>query len=115
ATGPGGTSAAATVTLTVATPAAPSVAAKSASVAYDTATPIDLTASVSGVHSSLTVSTAPAHGTTSIAGDVITYTPTSGYYGSDSFAYTATGPGGTSAAATVTLTVATPAAPTVAA
>ncbi len=115
ATGPGGTSAAATVTLTVATPAAPSVAAKSASVAYDTATPIDLTASVSGVHSSLTVSTAPAHGTTSVAGDVITYTPTTGYYGSDSFAYTATGPGGTSAAATVTLTVATPAAPTVAA
>ncbi|MGK0493352.1 MAG: hypothetical protein ACJASD_003600, partial [Sphingomonas echinoides] len=115
ATGPGGTSAAATVTLTVATPAAPTVAAKSASIAYDTATPIDLTASVSGVHSSLTVSTAPAHGTTSIAGDVITYTPTTGYYGSDSFAYTATGPGGTSGAATVTLTVATPAAPTVAA
>jgi uncharacterized protein YhjY with autotransporter beta-barrel domain len=109
ATGPGGTSAAATVTLTVATPAAPTVAAKSASVGYNTATPIDLTASVSGVHSSLTVSSAPAHGTTSIAGDVITYTPTSGYYGSDSFAYTATGPGGTSAAATVTLTVATPA------
>ncbi|MFX5747839.1 hypothetical protein ABTE19_23225, partial [Acinetobacter baumannii] len=51
--------------------AAPTAAAKSASVAYDTATPIDLTASVSGVHSSLTVSTAPAHGTTSIAGDVI--------------------------------------------
>ncbi|MFX8207333.1 Ig-like domain-containing protein, partial [Acinetobacter baumannii] len=80
ATGPGGTSPAATVTLTVATPAAPSVAAKTASVAYDTATPIDLTASVSGVHSSLTVSSAPAHGTTSIAGDVITYTPTTGEY-----------------------------------
>ncbi|WP_010407372.1 autotransporter domain-containing protein, partial [Sphingomonas echinoides] len=71
--------------------------------------PIDLTASVSGMHSNLTVSTVPAHGTTSIAGDVITYTPTTGYYGSDSFGYTATGPGGTSAAATVTLTVATPA------
>ncbi|WP_250691951.1 Ig-like domain-containing protein, partial [Escherichia coli] len=89
--------------------------APSASLGYNTATPIDLTASVRGAQSSLTVSTAPAHGTTSVAGDVVTYTPTTGYYGSDSFAYTATGPGGTSAAATVTLTVATPAAPSVAA
>ena len=48
----------------------------------------------------------PAHGTIAIAGDVITYTPTAGYAGPDSFTYTATGPGGTSAPATVSLTVA---------
>src|SRR3546814_4408130 len=37
--------------------------------------------------------------------------PASGYYGSDSFAYAATGPGGTSAPASVQLTVGTPPAP----
>jgi len=115
ATGPGGTSSAATVTLTVATPAAPTVAAASANVSYNTAKPIDLSGSITGVHTSIAVASGPAHGTTSVAGDVVTYTPTSGYFGSDSFTYTATGPGGTSAAATVTLTVAAPAAPTVAA
>ncbi|WP_158286251.1 Ig-like domain-containing protein [Caulobacter sp. D4A] len=112
ATGPGGTSAAATVSLTVATPAAPTVAAVSTSTAYNTAKAIAL--APSGVYTSLAAST-PAHGTVSISGTTATYTPTSGYYGSDSFTYTATGPGGTSAAATVSLTVATPAAPTVAA
>jgi hypothetical protein len=115
ATGPGGTSVAATVTLTVATPAAPSVAAASASVSYDTAKAIDLSGSITGVHTSVAVATGPAHGTTSVSGDVVTYTPTTGYFGADSFTYTATGPGGTSSAATVTLTVATPAAPIAAA
>ena len=116
ATGPGGTSAPATVSLTVATPAAPTVANKSGvAVPYNSAgTAIDLTASITGVHSAITVATAPQHGTTTVAGDVVTYKPTAGYYGADSFTYTATGPGGTSAAATVSLTVATPPAPTVA-
>lgn len=76
---------------------------------------IDLSASITGpAHTSIAVATPPAHGTTTIAGDVVTYTPTSNYYGADSFTYTATGPGGTSGAATVSLTVQTPAAPTVA-
>ena len=110
ATGPGGTSAPATVSLTVATPAAPTAANKSGvAVAYNSSgTPIDLAPSVTGVHNMLTVVTAPAHGTTAVNGDVVTYTPTSGYFGADSFTYTVSGPGGTSAAATVSLTVATP-------
>ncbi|MES2987553.1 MAG: Ig-like domain-containing protein [Pseudomonadota bacterium] len=113
ATGPGGTSAPATVALTVATPAAPVAADKSGvAVAYDSnGTAIDLTASVTGVHGSIAIAIAPAHGTASIAGDVVTYTPATGYYGADSFTYTATGPGGTSPAATVSIVVATPAAP----
>jgi len=111
ATGPGGTSAAATVTLTIATPGAPTASATSASVVYNTAKLVDLSGFITGVHWSLSVTTGPAHGTTAINGDVVTYTPASGYYGADSFAYTATGPGGTSAAATVTLTIATPGAP----
>jgi uncharacterized protein YhjY with autotransporter beta-barrel domain len=116
ATGPGGTSAPATVSLTVATPAAPTAADRSGvAVAYDSSgTAIDLSGSIGGVHGSIAVASGPGHGTTSIAGDVVTYTPTAGYYGPDSFTYTATGPGGTSAPATVSLTVATPAAPTAA-
>jgi hypothetical protein len=76
ATGPGGTSSAATVTLTVATPAAPTAAAASASVNYNTAKAIDLSGSISGVHTSITVASGPAHGTTSVSGNVVTYTPT---------------------------------------
>ena len=116
ATGPGGTSAPATVTLTVAAPGAPTAANRSGvAVAYNSSgTAIDLAASISGVHSSIAVATAPAHGTTSVVGDVVTYVPTAGYYGADSFTYTATGPGGTSTPATVGLIVATPAIPTAA-
>jgi hypothetical protein len=106
ATGPGGTSAPASVTLTIATPVAPTAAARSGvNVALNTATTIDLSSSVSGVASSVAVATAPTNGTTSVAGFVITYTPTAGYVGADSFTYTATGPGGTSAPAIVSVAV----------
>ncbi|WP_289024957.1 IPT/TIG domain-containing protein, partial [uncultured Sphingomonas sp.] len=114
ATGPGGTSAPARVDVTVATPPAPTVANKSVAVPYaSTGTAIDLSTSITGVHASIAVTSGPAHGTVTIAGDVVTYTPAATHYGADSFTYTATGPGGTSAAATVTLTVANPPAPTV--
>ncbi|CAL4869732.1 hypothetical protein MMA231_04024 (plasmid) [Asticcacaulis sp. MM231] len=111
ATGPGGTSAAATVSVTVAAPAAPTVSNKALTVAYNTAGNVSLTPS--GVYTSVATATNPAHGGVSISGTTATYTPTSGYYGSDSFTYTATGPGGTSSAATVAVTVSTPPAPTV--
>jgi uncharacterized protein YhjY with autotransporter beta-barrel domain len=115
ATGPGGTSAPATVLLTVATPAAPTVAARSGvAVAYNSpGTSIDLSTSIAGAHTSIAIASAPAQGATSVSGDVVTYVPVAGYFGADSFTYTATGPGGTSAPATVSLSVATPAAPTV--
>ena len=59
-----------------------------------TGTPIDLSGSITGgPHSSIAIGTAASHGTTSIAGDVVTYTPTAGYFGTDSFTYTATGAG----------------------
>lgn len=115
ATNDGGTSAPATVSVTVSTPPAPVVSDRSGvAVGYNSSgTAIDLTASVSGVSSSLAVASAPAHGTTSVSGTVVTYTPTAGYFGPDSFTFTATGPGGTSAPATVSLTVATPPPPVV--
>src|SRR3546814_7222472 len=64
----------------------------------------------------MTIGTAPAHGTVSVSGKTVTYTPSSTYYGgADSFTYTATNPGGASAPATVTITIGAPAAPTAAA
>ncbi|MCF8506358.1 MAG: hypothetical protein K9G59_15710 [Caulobacter sp.] len=110
ATGPGGTSAAATVSLTVATPPAPTVGAVNANVAYNSAGEA-ITLLPAGVFTSLDVATAPANGSVTISGTTATYVPTTGSFGPDSFSYTATGPGGTSAAATVNLTVATPPAP----
>lgn len=52
--------------------------------------------------------TAPSHGTVSglpNSTGLVTYTPTSGYAGSDSFTFTVTDSGGTSSAATVSITV----------
>lgn len=108
ATGVGGTSNVATVSLTVTTPAAPVAADRSGvAVPYGSSgKAIDLSASISGVHTSLAVAVGPTHGTVSVTGNVVTYTPTAGYAGADSFTWTATGPGGTSAPARVSVTVA---------
>nr|WP_225562744.1 Ig-like domain-containing protein [Rhodanobacter sp. DHG33] len=117
ATNPGGTSAPATVTVTVGTPAAPTVVAKAVTTSYNTMASINLASAITGIDiTAVTIGTAPAHGTVSVSGETVTYMPSSTFYGgTDSFTYTATNPGGTSAPATVTVTVGTPAAPTVAA
>lgn len=98
--------------LTVNPPAAPVASGRTLGVPYNSSgLAIDLSGSITGTYSSIAVSTAPSHGTTSISGSVVTYTPAAGYFGADSFSYTATGPGGTSTPALVSLTVATPTAP----
>ncbi|RDZ28228.1 putative Ig domain-containing protein [Lysobacter silvisoli] len=66
---------------------------------------IPVTANDSGVITSVAVASAPAHGTATVSGLNVVYTPTGTYFGADSFTYTATGPGGTSAPATVSITV----------
>ena len=53
----------------------------------------------------MAVASGASHGTATASGTGITYTPTAGYSGPDSFTYTATNAGGTSAPATVTITV----------
>ncbi|MDO8996642.1 MAG: IPT/TIG domain-containing protein, partial [Sediminibacterium sp.] len=93
---------------------APTVAAVAANVAFNSAGQA-VTLSPSGVFTTLAVVAQPTNGTVTITGTTATYVPTAGFFGADSFTYTATGPGGTSAPATVSLTVATPPAPTVAA
>lgn len=110
AAGPGGTSSPATITVNVATPAAPTANNASINTAYNTAGSISL--SIGGVYSSISIVAGASHGTASVSGSTASYTPTAGYYGSDSFTYMATGPGGSSSPATVTVNVATPAAPT---
>ncbi|WP_140849167.1 putative Ig domain-containing protein [Sphingomonas glacialis] len=92
---------------------APIVADRSGvTIGYDsTGTPIDLATSVSGAFTSLAIASPPSHATATLSGTVITYAPTAGYFGPDSFTVTATGPGGTSPPATVQLTIATPAPP----
>src|SRR3546814_15080790 len=67
----GCTSAPATVSLTVATPAAPVTADKSGvTIGYDTAAPIDLSGSITGIHTSIAIESGPANGTASIAGEI---------------------------------------------
>lgn len=107
ATGSGGTSAPATVTFVVATPGAPTVAARTVTVPFNGSSAIDLTSAITGVASTIAISTAPTNGTVTVSGKVATYRAKAGYFGPDSFAYTATGPGGTSMPATVSITVST--------
>ncbi|GLQ46508.1 hypothetical protein GCM10007862_15590 [Dyella lipolytica] len=115
ATNPGGTSSPATVTVTVGTVNAPTVNAASATIPYNTAASINLASSISGLDiTAVNITGNPSHGTVSVSGETVTYTPSATFYGgSDTFAYTATNPGGTSLPATVTVTVGVVAAPTV--
>ena len=107
ATGPGGTSPAATVSITVTPPAAPSAARRVVSVPFETTTAIDLSSSITGPFTSIAIASLPSHGLASVNGNVVTYTPAIGYSGPDAFTYTATGSGGTSPPATVSITVGT--------
>lgn len=59
-----------------------------------------------GPITSIAITQQPAHGTASVSGISIAYTPATNYFGQDTLQYTATGPGGTSTPATVTMTVA---------
>jgi len=61
-----------------------------------------------GGATSVAVASAASNGSAVAAGMVITYQPNAGFAGADSFTYTATGPGGTSPAATVSVTVSDP-------
>ncbi|AKV02641.1 Fibronectin type III domain protein [Labilithrix luteola] len=106
ATNAGGTSAPATVSVTV-NPLPPAPIAHSVGETIprnSTKTPITLNIT-GGPPTSVSVLTGPSHGTVDVVGTGITYTPTTGYTGLDSFTYTATNAGGTSAPATVSITV----------
>jgi uncharacterized protein YhjY with autotransporter beta-barrel domain len=87
----------------------PTAANSSLTVAYNApATNVPLTLG-GGAATSLTITVPPTNGTAIVTGpNTITYQPTAGYAGPDSFSYTATNSGGTSAPATVSVTVQDP-------
>ena len=58
-----------------------------------------------GTVTGVAISTGPQHGTASVSGTVVTYTPANNYSGADAFNYTATGVSGSSAPAAVSITV----------
>ncbi|WP_292103623.1 Ig-like domain-containing protein [Brevundimonas sp.] len=112
ATGEGPYDATASFTLVVQAPATPTVQDASLAVPYGSrGTEITLTAG--GVYERFEIVTQPSRGTVSLAGDIATYTPEADFFGQDSFTVIAVGPGGSSAPATVVLTVAAPPAPEV--
>jgi hypothetical protein len=111
--GPGGTSVPATVSVTVIAPSPPTTSPATVTTPFQTAVNISL--GVSGLETSLTVVGQPAHGTVVLVGSLATYTPAAGYYGADSFSFSATGPGGTSSLSLVSITVGLPGPPTVSA
>jgi uncharacterized protein YhjY with autotransporter beta-barrel domain len=81
----------------------------SATVAYGSSanpTALNITG---GAAASVAIATPPANGTAVASGTGVTYTPNTGFAGSDSFTYTATNAGGTSAPAMVTIAVTNPA------
>ncbi|WP_411906995.1 putative Ig domain-containing protein [Rhizobium mayense] len=89
-------------------PSPPVANTVSIAVPYDSsATPIPLNLT-GGTATSVAIAMAPGHGTAIASGTAITYTPAPGYVGSDSFTYTASNLDGTSAAATVSVTVNAP-------
>ncbi|MCY7388354.1 MAG: Ig-like domain-containing protein, partial [Burkholderiales bacterium] len=110
ATNAGGTSApSASMNITV-LPAAPVVAARAVLVTFQLPLAIDLTTQITGMSTSIAVVTPAANGSTSVLGNVVTYTPNAAFLGADTFSYRATGPGGASNTALVSITV-IPAAP----
>ncbi len=101
------TSAPATVSITV-EPAndAPAATAQSVSTAEDTPTVITLAGSdVDGDELTFALADQPTHGTVSLSGDEVTYTPAADYAGDDSFTFTVDDGTATSAPATVSIDV----------
>jgi large repetitive protein len=105
ATGPGGTTSPATISVAVATPPAPTAASLTLTTAANTVGTVDLSKGATGVFTSVALATQPTNGTATLSGNIVSYTPNRNFFGTDSFTYTVTGPGGTTAPATVTITV----------
>jgi large repetitive protein len=97
----------ATVSITVAgVNDAPTASAQSVSTSQDTAKVITLSGSdVEGSALTYAIGASPTHGALSGSAPNVTYTPTSGYTGSDSFTFTVNDGSLTSSPATVSITV----------
>src|SRR6185312_5709608 len=101
ASGPGGGTTG-TISVTVDPPPPPVANSGSVTCPYQTVctTPVTTT----GVTTTITLKDPGTHGTCSLSGGVLTYTPAWGAVGADTCTFTASGPGGTSNVATVYIT-----------
>lgn len=108
ATNLGGSSAVATVTVSVAPPPIPALTGGSLAVAFEGSAQHNFRPTNGGV---LALSRGPVSGSVTISGGLATYTANPGYFGADSFGVIATNAGGASAEMNVAVTVAPPAAP----
>ena len=103
--GPASVTAANTITVVEPVPVAGPV---SLALAYNAGpTPVTLVLS-GGSATAVQIASGPSNGSTTVSGLSVTYTPTTGFAGVDSFTYTASNANGVSAPATVTVTVAAP-------
>ena len=66
---------------------------------------LDLAPFITGSFTGINIVAAAKHGTASVSGTQVTYTPNVDYFGSDTFSYVAIGSGGTSATAAVAVTI----------
>ncbi len=85
----------------------PTTSPVSANVPANTANNV-IALAIGGAATSVAVSSPPTHGTAAASGITIVYTPAPGFSGRDSFTYTASNAGGTSAPAQITVTVTAP-------
>ncbi|MCR1568053.1 autotransporter domain-containing protein [Mixta sp.] len=98
-----------TYTISVTRAEAPPVASDSAdSVAANSTNNTIPLALSGGTATAVTLVTSPTHGSATISGTTVTYTPAAGYSGGDSFTWHASNGGGTSSDATVSLSVSAP-------
>lgn len=79
--------------------------ADSASTGANVAVSIAVTANDAGPVTAIAIAQAPAHGTATVDGLTVVYTPARNYVGADSLTYTAIGPGGSSQTIPVSITV----------
>ena len=103
ATGPGGRSASARVVIGVLP--APVAAPDTAIAGSAKPVTINVTANDTGVFDTVALASNPSYGTATVDGLSVTYTSKVGFSGVDTFTYTVSGPGGTSAPAQVQVTV----------
>lgn len=87
---------------------APVAAASASAIAYGSSANLISLSLSGGTPTTLTLVSAAAHGTATVSGTSISYTPTAGYAGPDSFTYNAGNLIGTSATVTVSISVASP-------
>ncbi|WP_083199362.1 autotransporter domain-containing protein [Rhizobium sp. AC44/96] len=94
-----------TITVAAAAPVAGDVMTTVAANTSNNPITLDLSG---GAASSVAVASGPSHGNAVVSATAITYTPTPGYSGADSFTYTATNASGESSPATVNIAVTAP-------